>query len=238
MTKTLQEIDVAIRNDSHWKCNLQFNEEENKEAEHKYIDFSSIMESNNLYFFPSHYNGIQNLNKMVLALRVMCIKAGFYLVHRSTKSPKQLAIGDAAYITLCCQHSLMHCKSKKDYVRSTFTKLCTDPTKRCFFSINIALCKQTNRWYLKSSRNSKNKERTLHIGHMKLLPAHISCSITMLNDEDKDLILQCNQVTINAAKIANLISLRNKYGTNTEQIRYGHEIRSTMYKKKLIPCPN
>ena len=144
----------------------------------------------------------------------MCIKSGFYLVHRSTKTQKQLASDHSAYITLCCQHSLLYCTSKKTYIRSTFTKLCTDPNKRCRFSINVALCKLTNRWFLKNTRNSKTKQYTLHTGHIKLLPAHISCSINKLNEEDYKLMSECNQVTINVTKIAQLISLRNQYGTN------------------------
>ena len=182
------------------------------------------MESNEHYYFPSHFNGLNNMNKIVLALRVMCIKAGFYLVHRSTKTKKQLAADHNAYITLCCQHSLMYYTAKKEYIRSTFTKLCTDPDKRCRFSINIALCKHSDKWFLKNKRNSKSKQFTLHTGHIRLLPEHISCSINMLNEEDHQLMRECNQVTINAAKITQLISLRNKYGTNTiwtrDQIYY------------------
>ena len=209
LSSTFQEIDSIIEGSFHWLCDLLFNENESNDEPSNYVNFSEIMESHQHYFFPSHFDGIDNLLKIVLVLRVMCIKSGFYLVQHSTKTQIQLASDHSTYISLCCQHSLLYCTSKKTYIRSTFTKLCIDPNKRCRFSINVALCKLTNRWFLKNTRNRKTKQYTQYTGHMKLLPAHISCPINILNEEDHKLMSECNQVTINAAKIAQLISLRN-----------------------------
>ena len=149
LKRTINEIDSVIEVDSHWSCDLHFNETENNKEPPKYVNFSDVMESNEHYNFPSHFNGLNNMNKIVLALRVMCIKAGFYFVHRSTKIKKQLTTDHNAYITLCCQHSLMYCTAKIGYIRSTLTKLCTNSDKRCCFSINIALCKHSDKWFLK-----------------------------------------------------------------------------------------
>ena len=45
----------------------------------------------------------------------MCIKSGFNLIHRGTKGIKQLSNNLKAYLTLCCQNSMVYKdqKSKK-----------------------------------------------------------------------------------------------------------------------------
>ena len=173
------------------------------------------MHSTEPYYFPSHFNGLDNKKKLIFALQVMCIKSGFYLIQRSTKSTKQLQSDLNAYITLGCQHNLMYCTSKKAFVRSTFTKLCTNPDQRCRFSLNIVLCKITNRWFTSNKSHKKKQNLLIHNGHIKLLPGHITCSISMLSEEEQELMSQCNQVSIKSTKIAELTTQRNKHGTDT-----------------------
>mgnify|MGYP007045150527 CR=1 FL=1 len=111
--------------------------------------------------------------KLIFALQVMCIKSGFYLIQRSSKSRKQLQSYLDAYITLGCQHSLMYCSSKKTFVRSTFTKLCTNPVERCRFTINIALCKITNRWYTSNKGHKKTEPTHSQWSHQITARTHI-----------------------------------------------------------------
>ena len=61
LSSTFQEIDSVIEGGSHWLCDLQFNENESNDEPSNYVNFSEIMESHQHYFFPSHFDGIDNL---------------------------------------------------------------------------------------------------------------------------------------------------------------------------------
>ena len=105
------------------------------------------------------------MNLSLLLFFSLCIfkwkethRAGFYLIQRSSKASKQLQPHLSAYITLGCQHNLMYCQSKKTFIRSSFTKLCTNPNHRCRLSLNLSLCKITSRWFTSNKIKYKNKD--------------------------------------------------------------------------------
>ena len=150
----------------------------------------------------------------------MCIKSGFYLVHRSSKSKHQLSPDISAYITLYCQHSVMYFSSKKTSTRVCFTRYSIDLEKGCKISTNTALCKLTNCWFYMNSKYGIAKKSTLHCGHIQLLPAHVSCSISMLSEEEHHLMSECIQISMNSTIIAQLATLKNKYDTDTMWSRH------------------
>ena len=69
-----------------WYSQLEFNESPDIEDRPKFIDFSAEVMSQSPYIFPSHCDGVESKDKLITALRVMCMKAGFSLILRSSKS--------------------------------------------------------------------------------------------------------------------------------------------------------
>ena len=74
------------------------------------------------------------------------------------------------------------------------------------FSINIGLCKHFNRWFCKSTKYKMKKNLTLH---------YVSRLILMLSEEEKLLMNQCTQVSINGTNSARFASHRNQFGSKT-----------------------
>ena len=67
-----------MNDSSTWNCDLHFNETEDPNEDLQFIDFSAVMLSKEPYHFPPQYNGLNNKKKLIFALQVMYIKAGFY----------------------------------------------------------------------------------------------------------------------------------------------------------------
>ena len=87
-----------IKDRHSWYSQLEFNESPGIEDPPKFIDFSAEVMSQSPYIFPSHCDGVESKDKLITALRVMCMKAGFSLILRSSTSQKQLFKFHASYI--------------------------------------------------------------------------------------------------------------------------------------------
>ena len=150
-TDCFDQIVQTIQDRKTWECSLLFNVEQDVTSEPTIVDLTSAMQSSQDYVFPSHFNGIDNKNRLSITLRVAAMKSGFMIVQRTCKSTKQLQSKHLAYITLCCQHGLIFQRNRPTKnSRSCKTKYATDPECLCPFRMNISLCKNTDAWYLHS----------------------------------------------------------------------------------------
>ena len=72
-----------------------------------YVDLCNILDGNELFKLPDHYNGIENKKKVTTELKLCAMKSGFALIQRSSKSTKQLQkLNLTCYLTLQCQHGI------------------------------------------------------------------------------------------------------------------------------------
>ena len=109
------QLTQLIKERHSWYSQLEFNESSGIYDSPKFIDFSAEVMSQSPYIFPSHFDGVENKDTLITALRVMCMEAGFGSILRSSKSQKQLSKFHASCISLCCQQlvktSLSYCLS-------------------------------------------------------------------------------------------------------------------------------
>ena len=56
---------------------MEFNTSETLNDTPNYVNLSNILNSREKYPFPSYFNGIENKSKLVMALRICAMKAGF-----------------------------------------------------------------------------------------------------------------------------------------------------------------
>ena len=107
--------------------------------------------------FPSQFDGIENEDALIAALRVMCIKSGFHLVQRSFQSQKQLSQFHTSYITLCCQQCVVYKDQRNKKERKTYTKWCINLDDKCNFGwIHFSAKSQMDSFYRKKLLNVEN----------------------------------------------------------------------------------
>ena len=82
------QLTQLIKDKHSWYSEFEFNESPGIEDPLKYIDFSAEVTSQSPYMFPSHFDGIENKDELITALRVVCIKSGFNVIQRSSESKK------------------------------------------------------------------------------------------------------------------------------------------------------
>ena len=213
-----------------WGCKFELNLTDSNTAAPQYVDICSILDGKEIFILPKHYNGIQNRQKLITDLKVCAVKSGFALVHRSSKSDKQVKKDNLlAYITLQCQHGIKFKGKEKVHNQVYKTKYCCEPEGMCQFRINLSLCKITNSWRIHNSKASKRGKQSMHTGHFKLTPEHIHSNIELLPNEEIELARQCSQLHMSNSTMASLISIRNALGIDNTWNR--HQIS---YKSKKI----
>ena len=65
-----------------WTSDLLFNLNDKLETDPEFVNLSEILKSRNNFAFPSHFNGVENKSKLIIALRLSAMKCGFCLVLR------------------------------------------------------------------------------------------------------------------------------------------------------------
>ena len=85
-----------------WHCLMEFNLSPSADDEPNCIDLCCILKREKPFQLPKHFYGIQSKQKLIIALKISAMKSGFALVHRSSKSKKQLDKNGimSAYLTL------------------------------------------------------------------------------------------------------------------------------------------
>ena len=158
------------------------------------------------------------------------MKSGFALVHRSSKSEKQLQKQQnlLQYITLQCQHGIKFKGKEKIHSNVYKTKYCCETSGLCQFRINLSLCKITNSWRIHNSSASKRGKQSQHTGHFKLTPDHIHSNIELLPEDEIELARQCSQLHLSNSTMASLISIRNALGIDNTWNR--HQILTNQRK--------
>ena len=68
---------------------MEFNTTEEIDQFPNYVKLIDVLKSNENYLFPSHLNGIENKSKLIMALRICAMKAGFWLALRTSKCESQ-----------------------------------------------------------------------------------------------------------------------------------------------------
>ena len=143
-----QELFNTMKAKQRWQCHLMFNTTESVDDEPHYVNLSEVLKSTENYPFPDHFDGIDNKTKLITALRISSIKAGFCIVVRSSKSGNHLNKHHSAYLNIQCQHSILYRKRSCGNVRKCKTRYSTSICDTYNFVMNISLCSITNKWYL------------------------------------------------------------------------------------------
>ena len=91
-----------IEDKKTWQSDIQFNINQDINTDADYINLSEVLQSTNNYAFPSHFNGIDNKSRLIVAIRLSAMKSGFMVIQRTCKSEKQLNKHHLAYFALQC----------------------------------------------------------------------------------------------------------------------------------------
>ena len=142
------------------------------------------------------------------------MKSGFALVHRSSKSKKQLENNDimSAYLTLQCQHRLTFASKVKCYEAVFKTKWSRKCDVRCKFRINISLHKKSTCWWVHNAKGPHKNILDNHIGHFKADASHIHTGISLLPKEELILAKQCSQLNMTNSNVAALLNIKSVLG--------------------------
>ena len=163
---------------------------------------------------------MESKKRLLTKLKISAMKCGFALVHRSSKSVKQLDKHMSAYLTLQCQHGLTYTGKEKTYDQVFKTKWSQKCDVKCQFCINVSLHKHSNNW---SVHNTKGKNRYTadnHIGHFKMDASHIHTNINLLPKEEITLAKQCSQLNMTSSNMASLVNIRNVLGVENNWTRH------------------
>ena len=216
-----------------WTSDLLFNLNDKLETDPEFVNLSEILKSRNNFAFPSHFNGVENKSKLIIALRLSAMKCGFWLVLRTSKSQKQLNKHHLAYLTLSCQHGVTFHRSRSvTNKRNCQTRYSINADDCCPFRMNISLCKETNIWFLHCRKGSQKEQADLHKNHLPMQPEHLHSHISLFPESQQQLLNECSQIHINNTRIASLINLRNVLGIDNKWTRY--QIRYLQDKNNVL----
>ena len=194
------------------------------------MNLSEYFQKKKKYQFPDHFDGIENLQRLVISLQMASIKCGFLLIKSSSKSGKKFEAQSkfGVYITFSCQSSVAYTKRMRGYNKdahkrkiSTIRPMCK--SNCCKFVCYLQMFKENHaefpgKWILKGSKTNDGS----HNGHWQMEPSQLTLSINKMSDEERKLACQCSQISFTASASAALINLRNELDVsyNEAQIRY------------------
>ena len=213
-------IDEILADMKGWSHEMEFNLSPSPDDEPNYIDLCSILKGNKTYKLPQHFKGILDKKKLITALKISAIKSGFGLVHRSSKSMKQLEKSQsntAAYLTLQCTHGLTYKGKEKTFDLVSKTKWSRQCDIKCRFRINISLDKHSNSWFVHNNKLSNQED---HMGHFKMDSSHIHTSLNMLPPEEIEMAKEGSQLNMTDSNTASLINIRDVLGVNNNWTRH------------------
>ena len=108
-----------------WPCQMNFNFEDSIDQPETRIDVCTTISASQSYVLPNGFLGLDAKSKLLTELKISAMKAGLALVHRLSKSKKQLDVKYDAYLSLHCQHGLKYTRKEKTYEQVYKLKYCT-----------------------------------------------------------------------------------------------------------------
>ena len=217
----IKELIESVKLKENWNCSILFNIHHSLNEDSEYVDLSEILKSEMNYKFPSHFDGIDQKDKLLIALRTSALKSGFSLFVRSSKSLGQLDKHHSAYISLCCQHgTLFRRKSSTLSKRKCQTRYTITACQLCPFKMNISLCKLSNKWYLHYRKGKQKLIANLYQQHLKLHASTLHSHISLFQDKELELAKQCSQIFLSPSRTANLLNLRDVLGIQNQWSRF------------------
>ena len=203
-----------------WPCQLNFNIEDSIDQPENLTDVCTIMSACQPFVLPNRFLGLDAKTKLLMELKISAMKAGFALVHRLSKSKKQLDAKYDVYLSLHCQHGLKYTGKEKTYKQVYKTKYCTKRNEPCTFRINIALLKDNQHWLIMNTKGSRKSLCSMHCGHFKLHPTDIHTNLSLLSKPELDLAKKCSQICLTSSITAELLNIRNYLGINNSWTRH------------------
>ena len=206
-----------------WNYPMEFNLSPSADEEPKYIDLCTILKGERPFQLPMHFNGIESKKKLIMELKLSAMKCGFALVHRSSKSIKQLDKYNkamSAYLTLQCQHGLTYKGTEKCFKQVFKTKWSRKCDVKCKFRINISLHKHTKCWWIHNSKGPHQDIAHKHMGHFKMDASHIHTNVNLLPKDEITLAKQCSQLNMSSSNMAALVNIRNVLGIENNWTRH------------------
>ena len=198
MSSSIQQTFQALTHEGNsWECDFIFNEAVTGDTEPINVNLSEYFQKKKTYQFPDHFDGIENLQRLVVSLQMASIKCGFLLIKRSSKSEKILSKRSSkfgAYITLSCQSNVEYTKRMRVYnkdalQRKTSTIRPMHKTDCCKFVCCLQMYKQDHeelpgKWILKGSQTNDG----CHHGHWQMEPCQLTVSIVVSHSPKKYVI--------------------------------------------------
>ena len=166
------------------------------------------------FMFPAdHYSGIEDKDKLVVAIKLAGLNAGFNLVVRSSETCKTK---QRAYrIRFACQRTIIN-ESRKSESFKARRKSASSKEDQCGFAFTVFLTPDShmhpNRWFLATVPEDKADVCRCHQNHPKFTPAELHASVDVMSAEEKELSQNCSQLHLSTSTQAALLSLRNKEG--------------------------
>ena len=134
---------------------MNFNFEDSIDQPETRIDVCTTISASQPYVLPNRFLGLDAKTKLLTELKISAMKVGFALVHRLSKSKKQLDAKYDAYLSLHCQYGPKYTGKEKTYKQVYKTKYCTKRNEPCTFRINIALLKDNQHWLIMNTKGSR-----------------------------------------------------------------------------------
>ena len=223
LASNYDELDVLVSDMKGWSCQMEFNLSSSPNDDPNYIDLCTVLKGGKPFQLPQHFHGENSRKKLITDLKISAMKSGFALIHRSSKSKKQLDKGDqlmSAYLTLQCQHGLTYNGTEKSYDHVFKTKWCRKNDVKCNFRINISLQKETNRWWIHNTKGRNRNTANHHVGHFKMDASHIHTNISLLPKAEITMAKHCSQLNMTCSNMAALVNIRNVLGVENNWTRH------------------
>ena len=132
----IKELIESMKLKENWNCSILLIIHHSLREDPEFVNLSDILQSEMNYKFPSRFDGIEQKDKLLIALRISALKSRFSLFIRSSKSLDQLDKHHSAYISLCCQHgALVRPKSSTLSKRKCRTRYTITTCQLCPFII-------------------------------------------------------------------------------------------------------
>ena len=78
----IKELIESVKLKENWNCSILFNIHHSLNEDPEFVNLSDFLQSGMNYKFPSHFDGIEQKDKLLIALRISTLKPGFSLFAR------------------------------------------------------------------------------------------------------------------------------------------------------------
>jgi hypothetical protein len=178
-----------------WTCSLPFQEAYCLGDETSVVDLIHKMGEEDDYMFPECYIGLEDIDKLLVSIKIAALLQGFSLVvgSRWNYQEKTPETQRACSIRLECeQHRPQRNTNNRTGVRKVSSKKAPTKEISCPFRIWLYMLRSNhhtfpNRWFLRADQRRDFLRCSVHRYHYKLDTEDLFVSPVLMSDEMKNL---------------------------------------------------